>query len=214
MLFHQFAKPQNFLFPPQDRGRRLPSGSWASSLVTQRNVEALYAQSPWDSLNVATPAISFSMTDWYYVMAGRYLEIESAHLQAIWESTHAFPISPSQRRSSTYFLNFWKQRKQRRSRFGARWKTFLKTILAGMIDGYCDLDIMLDPFFLHFPRPHESRIWYPGLGRTTDHADLIEALEIADREEPWRLQFRHTIRHHPGIFIPRIRNKFVSVNPE
>ena len=212
LLFHHFSKPRNFLFPQRSRGRDPPSGTWASSLITQHNVEALYARTPWHSLNVATPAISFPMTGWYCVMATRYLAIEAAHLQAIWESTHAFPISSAQRRSSAFFSGFWKQRKQRRSRFGARWKSFLKTILAGMMAGHCDLDIMVDPFFLHFPRPREARVWYPGLGRTADPANMIEALEIADREEPWRLQFRHMIQDHPGMSIPRIRGKFLPAS--
>ena len=77
-----------------------------------------------------------------------------------------------------------------------------------MIEGHCDLDIFLDPFFLHCPRMHEERVLYPGLGRNTDPADLLEALEIADREDPWRIQFRNAPGDHPGSQIPRLQNKF------
>ena len=77
-----------------------------------------------------------------------------------------------------------------------------------MIEGHCDLDILLDPFFLHYPRMHEERVWYPGLERNTDLADLLEASKIADREDPWRNQFRNTPGDHPGSQIPRLQNKF------
>jgi hypothetical protein len=103
---------------------------------------------------------------------------------------------------------FWRQRKQRRSRFGARWKNFLKRILSGMIAGYCDLDILLDPFFLHYPRPHEERVWYPGLGHSNDQADLLEAMDMADQADPWRNQFRNAYGDHPGSQIPRLQDKF------
>ena len=114
-------------------------------------------------------------------MGTRYLELESSHRQALWESTHAFPINPAQRRSKPFMQAFWRQRKQRRSRFGARWKSSLETILSGMVAGHCDLDILLDPFFIHYPRPHEERVWYPGFGNSGDPADHLEALDPADQ---------------------------------
>ena len=64
-------------------------------------------------------------------------------------------------------------------------------ILSGMIASHCDLDILLDPFFLHYPRIHKERVWYPGLGHSDDSTDLLEALDTADREDPWRNQFRN-----------------------
>ena len=100
-------------------------------------------------------------------MSTRYLELDSSNWQVLWESTHAFPISPAQRQSDRFMQAFWLQRKQRRSRLGARWKNVLKMILRGMISGHCDLDILLDPFFLHYPRPHEERVWSLGL----EHSD-------------------------------------------
>ena len=121
----------------------------------------------------------------------RYLDLESSQRQALWESTHAFPISPAQRRSDLFLLTFWRQRKQRRSIFGARWKNFLKTILRSMIEGHCDLDILLDPFFLHYPRMHEERVWYPGVGHNTDPTILLEALDMDDQEDPWSNQLRN-----------------------
>ena len=102
--------------------------------------------------------ISLALTGWYRDISTRYLELKSSHRQALWESTHAFLISSAQRRSDRFLLTFWRQRKQRRSRFGARWKNFLKTILREMIEGHCDLDILRDLFFLHYPRMHEERV--------------------------------------------------------
>ena len=140
-----------------------------------------------------------------------YLDLESSQRQAMWESTHAFPIYPAQRRSDRFMLTFWRHQKQRRSRFRARWKNFLKTMLRGMVEGHCDLDILLDPFFLQYLRMHEDRVWYPGLGHNADPADLLEALEIANCESPWRNQFRNDPGDHPGSQIPRLHNKFKPV---
>ena len=88
-------------------------------------------------------------------------------------------------------------------------KRFLNHILKGIIAGHCDLDILLDPLFLHYPRPHEDRIWYPGLGQSTDPNSLIDALEIADRNEPWRNQFRNSPDPHPAMAISRLHGKFL-----
>jgi hypothetical protein len=62
------------------------------------------------------------------------------------------PITQEMRDGHRFWKNLWLGRKQRRSRAGARLKTLLKHFLAGMVAGHCDLDLLLDPFFLHFPR--------------------------------------------------------------
>ena len=77
-----------------------------------------------------------------------------------------------------------------------------------MIDGHCDLDILLNHFFLHYPRIHEERVWYPGSGHNADPADLVEALDMADQEDPWRKQFRNAYWDHPGSQIPRLQDEF------
>ena len=80
-----------------------------------------------------------------------------------------------------------------------------------MIDGDCDLNILLDPFFLHHPRIHEERVWYPGLGHNADPADpadLVAALEMADQNDSWRNQFRNAYWDHPGSQVPRLQDKF------
>ncbi|OWY90614.1 hypothetical protein PHMEG_00041181, partial [Phytophthora megakarya] len=128
---------------------------------------------------------------------------------AAWESTHSFPISEDLRRVVKYFANLYVERRQRRSRFGAAWKSFLKFVLLCIVAGHCDLDILLDPVFLHFPRPGERSKWYPGLHCTSRPANLFQALRDVDRQDPWRNQYRHAIEDHPGSQLPRLDGKFI-----
>ena len=83
----------------------------------------------------------------------------------------------------------------------------LRFILNGMIAGHCDLDILLDPFFLHFPSHMEVSPWYPGL-REKSILNLISALPLLDAAEPWRTQYRSSIADHPGSSIARLQGKF------
>ncbi|KAG2993628.1 hypothetical protein PC118_g3934 [Phytophthora cactorum] len=53
--------------------------------------------------------------------------------------------------------------KEHRSRAGDRWEAFLQLVLEGMGRRLCDLDLLLDSFFLHFPQSWEAGVWYPGL---------------------------------------------------
>ncbi|KAG2842817.1 hypothetical protein PC111_g2552 [Phytophthora cactorum] len=52
---------------------------------------------------------------------------------------------------------------EHRSRAGDRWEAFLQLVLEGMGRRLCDLDLLLDSFFLHFPQSWEAGVWYPGL---------------------------------------------------
>ena len=73
---------------------------------------------------------------------------------------------------------------------------FHPLFLQGMMEGHCDLDILLDPFFLHFPASSEKRIGYPGLGcKTTKIPNLITAYLLADSAEPWRNQYRPRLQN-------------------
>ena len=84
----------------------------------------------------------------------------------------------------------------------------MNTILNGLLAGLCNLDILLDPFFLHYPRPYVERVWYQGLEHSDEPTDLLEALYMADQEDPWRNQSRNDYWDHPGSQIPRLQNKF------
>ena len=84
-------------------------------------------------------------------------------------------------------------------------KKLLRFILQGMIDVHCDLELLLDPFFMHLPSPVETRPWYQGLGDTQKNViNLISALARLDSAEPWRNQFRSRIENHPGSSIARL----------
>ena len=79
-----------------------------------------------------------------------------------------------------------------------------------MIEGYCDLVILLEPVFLHLPRLTEKQFWYPGLGtRKTNIPNLASALLLTNSAEPWRNQYRDAIADHPGMSIPLLAGKFV-----
>ncbi|OWZ00581.1 hypothetical protein PHMEG_00028193 [Phytophthora megakarya] len=110
-----------------------------------------------------------------------------------------------------YFAIVYVERKQRRSRFGVAWKSFLKIVLLSIVAGDCDLDILLDPVVLHFPRPGERSKWYPGLHYTPRPANLFQALRYADRQDPWRNQYRHAIEDHPSSQLPRLEGKFIPL---
>ncbi|OWZ16561.1 putative mitochondrial protein, partial [Phytophthora megakarya] len=90
-------------------------------------------------------------------------------------------------RSDPYLALFVVERKNRRSHAGARWKQILQLFLIAMREGWCDLDLFLDPYFLHFPKRTDEVAWYPGIeARSANLADpqlhhresagLIEAL--------------------------------------
>ncbi|ETL77439.1 hypothetical protein L917_21616 [Phytophthora nicotianae] len=119
-------------------------------------------------------------------------------------------MSITKRRASRHVDALYTDRKQRRPRAGARWKSFLQQVLIGLLQGYCDLDLLLDPFFLHFPRPGEAGAWYPGIEDGADPADLLEALTITDAADRWRNHYRDVPEDHPALEIARLRDKFVS----
>ncbi|KAE9299644.1 hypothetical protein PR003_g22942 [Phytophthora rubi] len=162
LLFQKLSKPALWIFPPD--GRAPAAQHWSPDLITEANVRALYAATPWDVLDVVVAPVSFDLVDWFEVMANKYTQFEDDFRQALWESTHAFPITTSLRKSSPFFDELADNRKQRRSRLGARWKSLLRFMLRGIEAGHCDLDVFLDRFFLHFPRAGEKKSWFPGLG--------------------------------------------------
>ncbi|POM67923.1 Hypothetical protein PHPALM_15980 [Phytophthora palmivora] len=135
----------------------------------------------------------------------KYLEYEEKHLQALWESSHFLPISEDMCVADAALSAYHEGRRQRRSRAGAAWKQFLfRHLIPALRQQYCDLDILLDPFFLHFPK-----IWYPDVSA----ASLEDALSAVDLAEPWRLQYRRSSADHPASRIPRHQDKFVNVPP-
>ncbi|OWZ00340.1 hypothetical protein PHMEG_00028488 [Phytophthora megakarya] len=61
-------------------------------------------------------------------------------------------FSPALVRSDPYLVLFVVERKNRRSHAGARWKQLLQLFLIAISEGWCDLDLLLDPYFIHFPK--------------------------------------------------------------
>ncbi|KAG6606490.1 uncharacterized protein IUM83_14430 [Phytophthora cinnamomi] len=96
-------------------------------------------------------------------------------------------------------------------------------LIVAMQEGWCDLDILLDSFFLHFPRRHESVIWYPGyesrqaniknrrLNRP-EPTDLLEALDECNGADSWRNHYRDSPQDHPARQIARLTDKFFGVH--
>ncbi|ETN08084.1 hypothetical protein PPTG_23055 [Phytophthora nicotianae INRA-310] len=94
--------------------------------------------------------LTFKGRGWFRHMMRIYASYEDEHLRAYWDSTHAFPS----RRPV---------------------EVVPSTGVALLSPGYCGLDLLLDPFFLHFPRPGEAGAWYPGVEDGVGPADLLEA---------------------------------------
>ncbi|ETI55759.1 hypothetical protein F443_01600 [Phytophthora nicotianae P1569] len=189
LLFHRFTKQMEWLIPLRD------------------------PTAPWEILAALLDPLTFKSQGWFRHMNRLYAFYEDEHLQAYWDSTHAFPVSITKRRASRYLNAFYTDRKQRRSRAGARWKSFLQQVLIGLLRGYCDLDVLLDPFFLYFPRPGEAGAWYPGIEYGADPADLLEALTITDAADRWRNHYRDVPDDHPALGIARLRGKLMSSSP-
>ena len=59
LLFHHYSKPRHLFFPHHAHGRAPPTGTWASGLVSRRNMEALYARSLGQHCNSREPDLVF-----------------------------------------------------------------------------------------------------------------------------------------------------------
>ncbi|ETP27897.1 hypothetical protein F442_22819 [Phytophthora nicotianae P10297] len=181
-----------------------------NDLVDECNVRDLIESAPWEILAAPLDPLTFKSRGWFRQMKRLYASYEAEHLRAYWDSTHAFPVSITKCRASRYLDAFYTDRKQRRSRAGARWKSFFQQVLIGLLRGYCDLDLLLDPFFLHFPRPDEAGAWYPGIEYGADPGDLLDALTITDAADRWRNHYREWPEEYPALEIARLRGKFLS----
>ncbi|KAF4133178.1 hypothetical protein GN958_ATG17632, partial [Phytophthora infestans] len=133
----------------------IPRAGYVDSLITRPLVEELTSAAPWDTL-VTTPVdpVSFrcDVRGRLGVFVRAFWDFASKHRVAIWEGTHRFPISRNQLQGSTWLSNFNKQRGNRRNHAGRAWKRVLVILVLAIQDGWCDVDILLDPSFLHLPR--------------------------------------------------------------
>ncbi|OWY99375.1 hypothetical protein PHMEG_00029624 [Phytophthora megakarya] len=194
-------------------------------LIPGQNVRDLMAALPWNVLtgaNIPEP-MSFEITvdGRLGFLIERYWAVEFQDRIAYWESMHRFPVPTSLIRSDPYLATFVVERKNRRSHAGARWKQIL--FLIAMREGWCDLDLLLDPYFLHFPKRTHEVGWYPGIEARSaniadpklnrrEPADLIEALAECDAADQWRTDHAG----HPARRITRLVGKFsnmAALNP-
>ncbi|KAF4136063.1 hypothetical protein GN958_ATG14745, partial [Phytophthora infestans] len=211
VLFPELPFRAEWIFPrTADAIRR---AGYVDSLITRPLVEELTSAAPGD------------VRGRLGVFVRAFRDFASKHRVAIWEGTHRFPISRNQLQGSTWLSNFNKQRGNRRSHAGRAWKRVIVILVLAIQDGWCDVDILLDPSFLHLPRRGDKVAWFPGsVSRQANLEDpnlhrpeptsLLEALREIDEAEPWRIQFRGDLSQHPGRQIQRLVGKFFSVQPK
>ncbi|KAF4129099.1 hypothetical protein GN958_ATG21710 [Phytophthora infestans] len=225
VLFPDLPFRAEWIFPRT--ADAIPRAGYVDSLITRPLVAELTSAAPWDTL-VTTPVdpVSFrgDVRGRLGVFVRAFRDFASKHRVAIWEGTHRFPISRNQLQGSTWLSNFNKQRGNRRSHAGRAWKRVLVILVLTIQDGWCDVDILLDPSFLHLPRRGDKVAWFPGsVSRQANLEDpslhrpeptsLLEALREIDEAEPWRIQFRGDLSQHPGRQIQRLVGKFFKVQP-
>ncbi|OWY97297.1 hypothetical protein PHMEG_00032213 [Phytophthora megakarya] len=174
-------------------------------LITAQNTRDLMAALPWNALtgaNIPGP-MSFEITS---------LGIPDREV---------FGVSPALIRSDLY-LALVVERKNGRSHAGARWKQIRRLFLIAMREGWCDPDLLLDPYFLHFPKRTDEVAWYPGIEARSanladpqlhrrEPADLIEALAECDAADPWRTRYRLHHASHPARRIACLAGKFFNM---
>ncbi|ETL88250.1 hypothetical protein F442_13086 [Phytophthora nicotianae P10297] len=134
--------------------------------------------------------LTFKARGWFWHMMRLYASYEDEHLRAYLDSTHVFSVSITKRRANRYLGAFYTNRRQRRSSADARWKSFLQQVLIGLLQGYCDLDLLLDPFL---------GAWYPGIECGADPADLLKALADTDAADRWHNHFCDVPEDHPAL---------------
>ncbi|KAG4235168.1 hypothetical protein PC116_g16688 [Phytophthora cactorum] len=157
ILFPDLPLKTGWIFPHE--GKDVPLTDYHDDLVTQPQIESLMAAMPWEILSTNSgSAISLhnDMGGRLGLFLGAYRQFETKHRMALWEGTHKFPIPRPKIAKSAWLADFNKKRGNRRSHAGADWKKILVIFILTMQMGWCDLDLLLDPFFLH-----DKVIWFP-----------------------------------------------------
>ncbi|GMF41749.1 unnamed protein product [Phytophthora fragariaefolia] len=169
-VFQQFHSPLGWLYPLRTQAPIPPQDEWLASLVTESTLVALLATQPWEVLNTPVVPMSFDMAGEFESLAVPYVAFEEEHRQAYWEATHTIPISLDLREAHPGLDQYYTTRKQRRSRAGGRWKSFLRQVLKGMLAGHRDLDIRLDPPLLpSLPAGWQAHIMVPRIRLQSSH---------------------------------------------
>ncbi|POM57498.1 Hypothetical protein PHPALM_37981 [Phytophthora palmivora] len=224
-LFPILPFRSEWIFPHRPTIYTSPTApAFCGHLITEANVTALQAAEPWRVIQNTQPPISFEadVGSRLGTFLRQYRDFEASELIAYWESTHKFPITAAMIAQSPWLGSFAKQRNNRRSHAGNRWKLMLLTLIQAMIEGWCDLDLLLDPFFLHFPKRTDEVAWYPGIEarranladpqlNRREPTDLLEALAEADAADPWRNHYRDRTADHPALHLPRLDLTFFGL---
>ncbi|POM74054.1 Hypothetical protein PHPALM_9037 [Phytophthora palmivora] len=215
----------DWIFPHRPTIFTCPTApAFCGHLITEANVKALQAAEPWQVIRNTLPPISFEadVGGRLGIFVRQYRDFEAVELIAYWEPTHKFPITAAMITQSPWLCAFAKQRNNRRSHAGNRWKRMLLTLIQAMIEGWCDLDLLLDPFFLHFPKRTDEVVGYTGIEarhanladpqlNRREPTDLLEALAVADTADPWSNHFRDHTTDHPARQLPQLDRKFFGL---
>jgi hypothetical protein len=189
------------------------AGDWNTHLMTLPSVLALYKTRPWSYLSELAVPLTFASGDTaFQALVARLTKHLDHWAPAYWEASHDFELVGCNASCDRWRRN----RNSRRSRAGDHQASVLQLATDLFRRGLADLDLLLDPVFLHFPPSRSDRgRWYPG----REHTTLAEALEDVDRREPWRRFFRSMpdaaghcsmTSDHPAYSLDRLSGKFIE----
>ncbi|CAI5725176.1 unnamed protein product [Peronospora effusa] len=130
-----------------------------------------------------------------------------ASRQSLWEDRLRLHFSIALRSGSAYISRICNARKKRRAKATQAWMGVLKKFLQGMVAGHCDLDILLDPFFQPVTPTRQLSYWTPRVNQESSQPGLMEALQVVDDVEPWRIFYHKNIHEHPAFGVSRLHGK-------
>ncbi|KAE9277347.1 hypothetical protein PR003_g28817, partial [Phytophthora rubi] len=222
ILINQKVLPPGWLFPKRTgRAGQLDPALCLPELITERNVTDLYLDNPWEVLDFdSIQPLTFDPDRCppLATITDEFLALAKDQKQAIWESTHSFPIPRSKQTAEPWAASFYSGRKNRSSHAREKFRAWEDRVFELIRrTGCCDLDILLDPVFLRFPQQSEEATWFPGRealaeGRTAPKS-LRSALRDCDQASAWRNHYRTNPSSHPALKIRRLRLKFTPSVP-
>ncbi|KAE9186622.1 hypothetical protein PF005_g20775 [Phytophthora fragariae] len=222
ILIRQKVLPPGWLFPKRTgRAGQLDPTLYLPELITERNVTDLYLDDPWEALDLdSTKPLTFDpdLCPPLAAITDEFLALAKDHKQAIWESTHSFPIPRSKQTAEPWAASVYSGRKNRSSHAREKLRAWEDRVFEQIRrTGCCDLDVLLDPVFLRFPQQSEETTWFPGRealaeGRPAPRR-LKAALRDCDQASAWRNHYRMNPGSHPALKIRRLRLKFTPSDP-
>ncbi|KAE8975421.1 hypothetical protein PR002_g25607 [Phytophthora rubi] len=222
ILISQKVLPPGWLFPKRTgRAGQLDPVLYLPELITERNVTDLYLDDPWEALDLdPTKPLTLDpdLCPPLAAITDEFLALAKDHKQAIWESTHSFPIPRSKQTAEPWAASVYPGRKNRSSHAREKFRAWEDRVFELIRrTGCCDLDVLLDPVFLRFPQQSEETTWFPGRealaeGRPAPRR-LKAALRDCDQASAWRNHYRMNPGSHPALKIRRLRLKFTPSDP-